>query len=81
MSAFIILKLLKKKQDSFSDIAWLMADFFNDLDLVPTDIVTGLILLRKQQKKMQQLTTATPPSQSTTDTVKPSLAIHTLFFN
>jgi len=59
-----------------------MADFFNDLDLVPTDIVAGLILLRKQQKKMQQLTTATPPpSQSTTDTVKPSLAIHTLFFN
>jgi hypothetical protein len=56
-----------------------MADFFNDLDLVPTDIVTGLILLRKQQKKMQQLTTATP-SQSTTDTVKPSLAIRTLFF-
>ena len=44
-----------KRKDSFSDIAWLLADFFNDLDLVPTDLVAGLILLRKQQKKMQQL--------------------------
>ena len=41
-------------QDSFSEIARLLTDFFRDLDLVPTDIVAGLVLLRKQQKKLQE---------------------------
>lgn len=41
-------------KDSFSEIARLLTDFFRDLDLVPTDIVAGLVLLRKQQKKLQE---------------------------
>lgn len=46
--------LFDASQDSFSEIARLLTDFFRDLDLVPTDIVAGLVLLRKQQKKTQQ---------------------------
>ena len=41
-------------QDSFSEIARLLTDFFRDLDLVPTDIVAGLVLLRKHQKELQE---------------------------
>lgn len=46
--------MCRSSQDSFSEIARLLTDFFRDLDLVPTDIVAGLVLLRKQQKKLQE---------------------------
>lgn len=37
-------------QNSFADIARLLSDFFRDLDVVPSDVVAGLVLLRKFQK-------------------------------
>ncbi|KAK9674916.1 Lipase (class 3), partial [Popillia japonica] len=36
--------------NSFADIAKLLSDFFRDLDVVPSDVIAGLILLRKFQK-------------------------------
>nr|CAD7258189.1 unnamed protein product [Timema shepardi] len=37
-------------ENSFADIARLLSDFFRDLDVVPSDVVAGLVLLRKFQK-------------------------------
>ncbi|KAK9886536.1 hypothetical protein WA026_016811 [Henosepilachna vigintioctopunctata] len=39
-----------RNRNSFSDIAKLLSDFFRDLDVVPSDVVVGLVLLRKFQK-------------------------------
>lgn len=39
-----------RSQNSFGDIARLLSDFFRDIDVVPSDVVAGLILLRKYQK-------------------------------
>ena len=37
-------------QNSFADIAQLLSEFFRDLDVVPSDIIAGLVLLRRVQK-------------------------------
>ncbi|XP_047740268.1 diacylglycerol lipase-alpha isoform X2 [Hyalella azteca] len=37
-------------RNSFGDIARLLSEFFRDLDVVPSDVVAGLVLLRKCQK-------------------------------
>ena len=37
-------------QNSFADIARVLSEFFRDLDVVPTDVVAGLVLLRKRQQ-------------------------------
>ncbi|CAH1129425.1 unnamed protein product [Ceutorhynchus assimilis] len=39
-----------RNRNSFADIARLLSDFFRDLDVVPSDVVVGLVLLRKFQK-------------------------------
>lgn len=39
-----------RNRNSFADIAKLLSDFFRDLDVVPSDVIAGLILLRKFQK-------------------------------
>ncbi|XP_045466398.1 diacylglycerol lipase-alpha isoform X2 [Harmonia axyridis] len=39
-----------RNRNSFSDIAKLLSDFFRDLDVVPSDVLVGLVLLRKFQK-------------------------------
>lgn len=39
-----------RNRNSFADIAKLLSDFFRDLDVVPSDVVAGLVLLRKFQK-------------------------------
>ncbi|KAL3270811.1 hypothetical protein HHI36_021333 [Cryptolaemus montrouzieri] len=39
-----------RNRNSFADIAKLLSDFFRDLDVVPSDVVVGLVLLRKFQK-------------------------------
>ena len=57
----------KINKDSFSEIARLLTDFFRDLDLVPTDIVAGLVLLRKQQKKLQETLVTQVMKQETLD--------------
>ncbi|XP_055909297.1 diacylglycerol lipase-alpha isoform X1 [Eupeodes corollae] len=40
----------ERNQNSFTDIARLLSDFFRELDVVPSDVVAGLVLLRKFQK-------------------------------
>ena len=42
-------------QNSFADIAKLLSDFFRDLDVVPSDVVAGLVLLRRFQKIEREL--------------------------
>ena len=37
-------------QSSFSDIARVLSEFFRDLDVVPTDVIVGLVLLRHRQQ-------------------------------
>ena len=37
-------------QSSFSEVAKLFTEFFRDLDVVPTDVIAGLVLLRRHQK-------------------------------
>ncbi|CAH0548856.1 unnamed protein product [Brassicogethes aeneus] len=39
----------ERNSNSFTDIARLLADYFRDLDVVPSDVVVGLVLLRKFQ--------------------------------
>lgn len=40
----------ESNRNSFADIARLLSDFFRDLDVVPSDVIVGLVLLRKFQK-------------------------------
>ncbi|XP_063979131.1 diacylglycerol lipase-alpha isoform X4 [Diachasmimorpha longicaudata] len=44
-----------RNRNSFADIAKLLSDFFRDLDVVPSDVVAGLVLLRKFQKIEREL--------------------------
>ncbi|XP_043281706.1 diacylglycerol lipase-alpha isoform X2 [Venturia canescens] len=44
-----------RNRNSFTDIARLLSDFFRDLDVVPSDVVAGLVLLRKFQKIEREL--------------------------
>ena len=37
-------------QNSFSAIARVLSEFFRDLDVVPTDVIVGLVLLRQRQQ-------------------------------
>ncbi len=43
-------------QTSFAEIARLLSEFFRDLDVVPTDVLVGLVLLRKRQQAARQRT-------------------------
>ncbi|XP_074029499.1 inactivation no afterpotential E [Leptinotarsa decemlineata] len=43
-----------RSKNSFTDIARLLSDFFRDLDVVPSDVIVGLVLLRKFQKIEQK---------------------------
>ncbi|GCC33034.1 hypothetical protein chiPu_0011500 [Chiloscyllium punctatum] len=36
--------------DAYSEVAFLFAEFFRDLDIVPSDIIAGLVLLRQRQR-------------------------------
>lgn len=44
----------ERNRSSFADIAKLLSDFFRELDVVPSDVVAGLVLLRKFQKIERQ---------------------------
>ncbi|CAG2106899.1 unnamed protein product [Medioppia subpectinata] len=39
-----------RQQNSFTEIAKLLSEFFRDLDVVPSDVIAGLILLRRHQR-------------------------------
>mgnify|MGYP000376202238 CR=1 FL=1 len=43
-------------QNSMSEIAQLFTEFFRDLDVVPSDVIAGLVLLRRFQKLRMQHT-------------------------
>ncbi|ELT97131.1 hypothetical protein CAPTEDRAFT_139126 [Capitella teleta] len=44
-----------RNRNSFSEIAKLFTEFFRDLDVVPSDIVAGLVLMRQHQKMRRKL--------------------------
>lgn len=41
---------MEKFQSSFADIARVLSEFFRDLDVVPSDVIVGLLLLRQRQQ-------------------------------
>lgn len=43
----------RKSRSSFADIARVLSEFFRDLDVVPSDVVVGLVLLRKRQQLLR----------------------------
>jgi len=43
----------RKGRNSFSDIAKMLSEFFRDLDVVPSDIAVGLVLLSKRQRLLR----------------------------
>jgi len=49
---FIVQNLLSLINNFFFDIRKL-AEYFQDLDVVPSDLAAGLVLLRKQQKRQE----------------------------
>ncbi|XP_046683149.1 diacylglycerol lipase-alpha isoform X1 [Homalodisca vitripennis] len=51
---FCCIRNTDRNKNSFADIARLLSDFFRDLDVVPSDVVAGLVLLRKFQKIEQE---------------------------
>lgn len=51
---FCCMRPSDRNRNSFADIARLLSDFFRDLDVVPSDVVAGLVLLRKFQKIEQK---------------------------
>ena len=55
MSTILNICCLSSKyfQNSFSDIARVLSEFFRDLDVVPSDVVVGLVLLRQRQQLMR----------------------------
>lgn len=40
-------------RDSFAEVSRLLADFFYDFDVVPTDLLAGLMLMRRKQRHDQ----------------------------
>lgn len=51
---FCCMSSSEHNRNSFADIARLLSDFFRELDVVPSDVVAGLVLLRKFQKLERQ---------------------------
>ncbi|KAB7505588.1 Sn1-specific diacylglycerol lipase alpha, partial [Armadillidium nasatum] len=52
-----------RNSSSFSDIARLLSEFFRDLDVVPSDVVAGLVLLRRYQKEERKRFVASHKNQ------------------
>ncbi|CAH1799397.1 unnamed protein product [Owenia fusiformis] len=47
-----------RHKNSFTEIAKLFTEFFRDLDVVPSDVVAGLVLLRRHQKMRRKTVVA-----------------------
>jgi hypothetical protein len=43
------------QQNSFTEVAKLFTEFFRELDVVPSDVIAGLMLLRNYQKNCRKL--------------------------
>ncbi|XP_022093969.1 sn1-specific diacylglycerol lipase alpha-like isoform X1 [Acanthaster planci] len=48
------IQVQEPQESAFTEIALLFSDFFRDLDIVPSDIVAGLMLLREEQKQSRR---------------------------
>ncbi|XP_078000064.1 diacylglycerol lipase-alpha-like [Glandiceps talaboti] len=46
------------QQNSFAEVAKLFSEFFHELDVVPSDIIAGFMLLREEQKRRRKLIVA-----------------------
>jgi len=53
----------QKSRNSFSAIARVLSEFFRDLDVVPTDVIVGLVLLRQRQQ-LQRIRVVLQPTNS-----------------
>ncbi|KAG8201460.1 hypothetical protein JTE90_024329 [Oedothorax gibbosus] len=51
---FCCIRHSDQQRNNFAEIAKLLSDFFRDLDVVPSDVVAGLVLLRKIQRMERQ---------------------------
>lgn len=47
---FCCMRSNDSNRNSFREIARLLSDYFRDLDVVPSDVIAGIILLRIYQK-------------------------------
>ena len=63
-------------QSSFAEIARLLSEFFRDLDVVPSDVLAGLLLLRQRQQAARQLIIS--QVRITSETLNCLLALHWL---
>ncbi|XP_071812616.1 diacylglycerol lipase-alpha-like isoform X2 [Apostichopus japonicus] len=48
------------QDNAFTEIAEIVSDFFRDIDIVPSDILAGLMLLREDQKKRRRAIEGNP---------------------
>ncbi|XP_074594649.1 inactivation no afterpotential E isoform X2 [Brevipalpus obovatus] len=53
----------RHQQNSFAEIAKLLSEFFRDLDVVPSDVIAGLILQRRLHKQACQEIIKEPTNQ------------------
>lgn len=44
------------RNSSLNEVAKILSEFFRDIDIVPSDIVAGLVILRKKQKMERSMT-------------------------
>ncbi|XP_071792185.1 diacylglycerol lipase-alpha-like isoform X2 [Asterias amurensis] len=54
------IQVQETQESAFTEIGLLFSDFFRDLDIVPSDIVAGLMLLREEQKQSRRATETNP---------------------
>ncbi|XP_046382203.2 diacylglycerol lipase-beta-like isoform X4 [Haliotis rufescens] len=66
-------------RDAFTDVSKLVADFFQDVDLVPTDIAAGLILIQHQQmcrgRELMSVRVEGTAGQSQPDGPRPAISV------
>ncbi|XP_071942298.1 diacylglycerol lipase-alpha-like isoform X2 [Antedon mediterranea] len=48
------------QENAFAEVAELFSEFFRDLDIVPSDVFAGLLLLREEQKRKRNAIIANP---------------------
>ncbi|XP_033102022.1 sn1-specific diacylglycerol lipase alpha-like isoform X2 [Anneissia japonica] len=48
------------QENAFAEVAELFSEFFRDLDIVPSDVFAGLLLLREEQKRKRNVIIANP---------------------
>ncbi|KAI9203526.1 uncharacterized protein BJ171DRAFT_145313 [Polychytrium aggregatum] len=84
-------EILKNGKDTLADLSKQMADYFHDVDWSPSDILVGLILLKREQKRVQrrreatkayklrEIQTSVQPSLSATMVTSPAISLPSSF--